>query len=240
MPRLTRQGLLVIVVVLLLSAKVAAQSPSPLGTSPEPFASADAGATHDAASSPTPPPGDTAPLPARIFHGSCDQIGELIVDLLGVVAGEPVGESAVTVYASISDLDLSLADLVGADRILAVGGASDPAGAVACGALAGPAQGAADLAVALRPLHSSVYSGTALLHEVEGRTFVYLVVVADSGDTDAPGSSPLPEATAAPHGSIQPDAAASPDASGLSPVRSVQPGTSGAPPFSPLPGPSEP
>jgi hypothetical protein len=197
----------------------------PLGV-PEasPVAGGSAGPVVDA-------PGDLAPLPARIATGSCDEPGDVTADLREAVTGassDAVGEA---VYASISESEMSLADLSGPDRALFVGG-SDLEGAVACGAFGGPPQGPADLAIGLLPLHDSTYSGTALFHGSDGRLTVYLVVV-------GPGAAG-PAASGSPEPSPPPEAAASPDASGLSPVRSAQPGTSGAPPFSPLPGPSSP
>ncbi len=227
-------GLLAVLAAgLLLGGPATAQSPSPLGVSPDPAASGVAAPSAGAAS-PTDPPGDTAPLPARIVEGTCDQLGDLVVDLLSVVAGGPPDSARPTVYASISALDTTLSELTTGSRVLIVGGESDPDSAVACGALEGPAQGPDDLAVALQPLHSSAYSGTALLHQGAGGSWVYLVVVA-APQVDGPAGSPSPNGSSAPIASAQ----ASPDTSmqpgDLSPTRSVEPGTSGAPAFSPLP-----
>jgi hypothetical protein len=170
-----------------------------------------------------------APLPARILEGTCDALGDVVVDLLVVVAGAPADAAHPTVYASISDLAMPLAAVATASRVLIVGGESDPASAVACGALAGAPQGPADLAIVLAPLHSSSYSGTALLHEVDGRTWVYLVVVSDPRSATPEGS---PRLDASPAPSAAPDASLAPG--DLSPIRSAEPGSSGAPAFSPL------
>jgi len=234
MARPFSHGLLVVLATGMLFAMPAvAQSPSPLGVSPEPAASAVA-APSAAAASPTDPPGDTAPLPARVVEGTCDQLGDLVIDLLGVVAGGPPDSARTTVYASISALDTTLSELTTGSRVLIVGGESDPDSAVACGALEGPAQGPDDLAVALQPLHSSAYSGTALLHQEAGRSWVYLVVVA-APQGDVPAGSPSPDGSSAPVASAQADPGASVQPGDLSPIRSAEPGTSGAPAFSPLP-----
>ncbi len=65
--RIGRVGL-ALAIPMLLAVAVNAQSPSPLGTSPEPVGS-DAASGALAPASFTPPPGDTAPLPARIMSG---------------------------------------------------------------------------------------------------------------------------------------------------------------------------
>ena len=223
----------ILAVGLLVPAAAWAQSPSPLGVSPEPVGSPVAAPSAGTGSA-TDPPGGTAPLPARIMEGTCEQLGDLVVDLLGVVAGGPVEGSRATVYASISDIDLPVAEIAAGGRVLIVGGESDPDSAVACGELTGPAQGPADLAVALAPMHSSAYSGTALFHEADGVTSAYVVVVAAPAE-ESPARSASPGDIASPAPSDQPSPGSSQAPGDLSPVRSAQPGTSGAPPFSPLP-----
>ena len=205
---------LALIVGLLGATAATAQSPSPLGVP----AVSPAGASVQA--SPPEPPGETTPLPARVVRGSCGAPGEVAYDLLAVIAsGAPDGQND-TVYASISQLELAFTDIADQDMVLMVGG-SDVDGAVACGSLRHQPQGPADLAISLAAKNRSAYSGTALLHGTEGGTAVYLVVVA-APESAGPEASP---ATATPL----------PEGSGLDPTRSVEPGTSGAPPFSPLP-----
>ncbi len=108
-------------------------------------------------------------------------------------------------YLSISELEMSLTDVASTDHAVFVGG-SDLEGAVACGALGGPLQGPDDLAVALEPLHTSVYSGTALLHQETGATSVYLVVVEAPVAAGGPASSHPPDASSLPAASSTPDA----------------------------------
>ena len=232
MPRFDHKVLALLVTGLMVAVPAAAQSPSPLGVAPEPAASAAVEPSNG--STPTDPPGDTAPLPARIMRGTCDRIGDVLVELLGVVAGGPLDPVRATVYASISEVELALADLATDPRVLIVGGESDPESAVACGVLTAPMQGPDDLAIALLPLHASTFSGTALLHQEAGPTSVYLVVVS-APQGEGPAASPGTGDQASPVASAQPGPNDSPGPSDLSPVRSAEPGTSGAPVFSPLP-----
>lgn len=218
-------GLVPAVLALVLVPQTIGWAAEPLGA-PEASPSTEGSVGHMSDA-----PGGLAPLPARVATGSCDAPGEVTAELQQAVTAAPAGGAAEAVYVSISELEMSLADVASGDQALFVGG-SDLEGAVACGALGGPPQGPADLAVALLPLHESTYRGTVLFRELAGHLTVYLVVA-------GPGAAgPVPSAS--PDTSPLPEAPASSDASGLSPVRSAQPGTSGAPPFSPLPGPSSP
>jgi len=228
-------------------------SPSPLGASPAPVGSPTAGPTSAPSGSARPdatsPPGDTAPLPASIGRGPCGSPDPADrIELRGPIAGGSVDDRAGRiVYVSRSQLEGTLDDIVASGRVGTVGGdPATPKSAVACGSLDGPRQSPTDLAVALEPTNESGFTGTVVLHEADGEVTVTLVVVAP--DTEGSQS----EASPGPGGPEQPDAAspgpsAAPAASGgvqtappealTSPVPrpSVQPGTSGAPPFSPLP-----
>ncbi|MFN8619180.1 MAG: hypothetical protein U0869_00355 [Chloroflexota bacterium] len=214
-------------------------------------------------------PGAQRPLPASIAEGSCDAPGAQVQALQGPVA-PPISatEGERTVYLSRSQLDGGLADVAASGRIVLVGGNPDqPESAVACGSLDAPTQSPADLAIALDPLNRSGYVGTAELHEAGGTVSVTIVLVAPQardaqGFPTASGAPASPAASGLASPAASGGAAASPGASPAAtaqtgdqggdgsgsgraitspiPLPSVQPGTSGAPPFSPMPQASAP
>ena len=177
------------------------------------------------------PPGGVTPLPAHIASGTCDAPGDQIEPLLGLIAGEGGDEgSQRVVYAAITPLESTLESLARSSGVIVVGGdPATPEGAVACGSLDAPAQGPDDLAIALDPANRSGYTGTVLLHQGEDSLTVTVVVVAPAAR----------DAQAMPVDLGSPEIAEQGGTGGAmtSPVPrpSVQPGTSGAPPFSPLP-----
>jgi hypothetical protein len=243
-------------------APVSGQSPD-ADASGDP-AGASAGSSAAPTAQPTLPPGGVAPLPARVVSGSCAEPGEQRIPLNGPIAGgeRDTATEERPVYASISVVDDALDAVLADGGALVVGGnVGDPEAAVACGDLDGPRQSEVALAIALEPSNESGYTGTAMLHEEDGRVRVTVVVVGPPPEM-TPGGSPGPSASAeaSPAGSPDPapgsttpsPAPEEPTGSGAvqtavpgaieSPVPppTVEPGTSGAPPFSPLPQASAP
>ena len=171
---------------------------------------------------PSQPSGDVAPVPVRIADGSCDAPGSAIVSLDDGSAPGPAGDGDSIVYVSVSEVGQPIDQLVTPDRILLVGG-SDAEGAIACGALGAIRD---EDGTSVTPLIGpSGQFGTALLRAIDDATTVVDVVVVVtplSGE-----ASPGPAASAA--------APSAPSASGVAGNPTREPGTSGAPPFSPLP-----
>jgi hypothetical protein len=224
-------------------APVSGQSPSAdPGADPSAAPAGSPAASVAPTAAPTLPPGGVAPLPARIVSGSCAEPGEERVPLNGPIAGgeRAVPSEARPVYASISVVEDALDGVLDGGGALVVGGrVGDPEAAVACGDLDGPRQSDVALAIALEPSNESGYTGTAMLHEADGRVTVTVVVVGPPPEM-TPGGSPSPSASAGTDPAPTPSASAGATGSAV-PVRpSVEPGTSGAPPFSPLPQASAP
>ena len=168
--------------------------------------------------------GMATPLPVWIAEGTCEGPGQPAVALDDATAPAVTTEGPSVVYLSVTELRDPVAALLGAERVVLAGG-SDAESAVVCGSLQ-PARGDGSLSVAvLGAIHDTQHVGTVLLRDTDQGAVVEVIVVAPS--------SPEPQASSSPSPS---DESTSPDPSELSPVRSPRPGTSGAPPFSPLPG----
>jgi hypothetical protein len=161
-----------------------------------------------------------APLPVRVVEGTCEEPGEVAIELSEATAPEPAQDDRPTVHVSVSEVPDAIEDLAATERVVLVGGV-DAESAVACGQ-PGPVEDRGSVGV-LFAQHDSGHAGAILMRGRDEGTLIEIVVVSPA----APELSP----------SASPGAGASPAASGsgLSPVRSAQPGTSGAPPFSPLP-----
>jgi hypothetical protein len=167
------------------------------------------------------PSQEVAPLPVRIVEGTCEEPGDRVVELSDAMALEAVPDAGSLLYLSLTDIDRSLDELTGEGRALLAGG-SDTESAIACGESGTLAEVGATSIIPLSSLHDSGHSGVALLRESDEGTVVEVVVVSPVAPQASPAASPAAGSPV-------------PDASGLSPVRSAEPGTSGAPPFSPLP-----
>jgi hypothetical protein len=168
-----------------------------------------------------------APVPVRIADGRCDAPGATAVELSQGSSPGPLRDDGSVVYLSVTQVDRPIEELTSAERIVLVGGA-DAEGAVACGALGAIRDDGLSVAALVNP--DSGHFGTVLLRAVDQTTVVEVVVVAPAAPPDA---SPGPVGSAA--------APSPPDAPGIPGNPTPEPGTSGAPPFSPLPaGPDEP
>jgi hypothetical protein len=122
----------------------------------------------------------------------------------------------------VTELPQPIGDVVGEARIVLVGGV-DAESAVVCGGLE-PVRDDASVSVSvLEATHDTSHVGMVLVRDTGEGTMVDVVVAVPQEPEASPSAQPSS------------DPSASPDASALSPVRSAEPGTSGAPPFSPLP-----
>ncbi len=166
----------------------------------------------------------SGPLPVWIAHGPCEAPGALVVRLTAATTIDGAGGGPDIVQVSVTELPDATDVLVGQGLVLLAGG-SDAESAVVCGELLATRQDGRTTVVALGPRHGSTHTGVALLAADRADTLVQVVVVSPAD---------VPEPSVVPSGSPTP-ASLAPDGSGLSPVRSAIPGTSGAPPFSPLP-----
>ena len=155
--------------------------------------------------------------PARIQHGTCDQLGGVAYRLNGVGAtdtaeGTPIAEpehsgseAAIDVEASVTDLEPSLTELT-KDAYAIVVYESDEAmdQIIACGSvggllvapqMAGMVMPGDELAIGLVPQGDAGDTGIALLRSVEGgKSSISIVLVegAESGEEAAtPHASPV-------------------------------------------------
>jgi hypothetical protein len=170
----------------------------------------------------SPDPSAGATLPVRLVDGDCQAPGAVVAELADARDAGPTNDSRSTVHVSITDVPQAIDQLASPEHSLLVGGV-DAASAVACGQLRDLEQDGQSVAV-LSAQHDTGHVGAVILSSTSGGTRVEAVIVSPM----APDASP-----SAPAGS--PPQAPDPSDAGLAPVRSPQPGTSGAPPFSPLP-----
>ena len=116
--------------------------------------------------------------PAHIHVGTCAEPGEVVFPLSNVggdyqMDGTPMAgmsmtgaESAIPVEASVTTVQVSLADIVAGDHtIVAHESDENIQNYIACGDVGGVMLGASDLPVGLGPLNDSGYSGIAWLHD---------------------------------------------------------------------------
>jgi hypothetical protein len=176
------------------------------------------------AQSPAASPG-ISPLPVRVVEGTCDAPGATLVELSEAIGTSPRPETQSIVHVSISEVPDPIEDLAAGDRSILVGG-TDVESAVACAELGQPQADGSSVA-ALTAQHDSGHAGAIIMRRSDGGTLIEVVLVSPA----SPPAAPSPSAGAESAGPPSPG----PSDPGISPVRSPQPGTSGAPPFSPLP-----
>jgi hypothetical protein len=187
-----------------------------VGQSPSPVATGDA-----------PSPGVPVPLPVLLAEGSCDALGALVqrLDDASVVSRTAEG---IDLYTGTSHLE-GAPEVALEGRVLVAGGDGEaPESAVICGTMGEILVGAADQAILLAPLHDVPWWGAALVGAGDAGTMLTIIV---AGPFDGPGAGASAGAPGAKPSASDP----SPDPSAFVPHRSPLPGTSGAPPFSPLP-----
>ena len=158
--------------------------------------------TTDEAPPGTGPP--TVPSPGRsaaVFEGACpiddgepaDVIAELTAP--AAPAGEPVGQAgAVVAETSFTTIPLSLDELLAGDYAIGVGslGEDDPR-LVACGEVGGILDGNGSLAIGLREIGDSGFTGIAFLAPAAGdpsQTDVSVFLAAGLAENDAAGTPP--------------------------------------------------
>lgn len=165
-----------------MAGAVAAQSPaaSP-GESP-----AESGA----------PSGDVSkvPHPAHIHTGSCADLGDVVAPLQDVT----MIEGSDWVSASTTDVDMSMADILGSPHAIMAHASAEQIGVyIACADLvADPSS--KSLVVALDDQNESGFYGVAFLEERDGKTHVELSLTAPEGGFVPPGAEGSPGATMAP------------------------------------------
>ena len=122
--------------------------------------------------------------PTAIHQGTCDQPGELVAELVSLIApeGEAVGPAgANAVKQGEATVDLPMTDIVGGEHILvAMGGPTYAADRqdeiIACGAIGGvPVDGVVTFGLA--PMNDSSHVGVAMLSEREGTSALAIYVV---------------------------------------------------------------
>jgi hypothetical protein len=180
------------------------------------------------AQSPAASPGAAA-LPVRVVEGTCDAPGAVVISLADGIPAEPVPEAGPLVHVSSSSVPEPIEEMAAVERVVLVGGA-DAESAVACAQPAALQDDGRSVA-ALTAQHDSGHSGAVLMRAAEDGTLIEVIIVSPSSPADAAGASPGISPMAPGTSPMSP----APSGAGLSPVRSPLPGTSGAPPFSPLP-----
>ncbi len=118
--------------------------------------------------------GGAAPRPAHIHTGNCDEIGDVVApltDLTGATGGDRVGQARRAAAAEISytTVPLSLTAILDADHVINVHFSADEIDTyIACGELGGRLNADGSLAVGLRELNDSGYTGIAYLSPAAG------------------------------------------------------------------------
>lgn len=157
----------------------------------------------------------TGAHPAHIHAGTCDSLGEVVYSLTTIgamggsmeemgtpmagmeaspVAGEWAGAAdAIPVLVSVTQLDVSLDDLLAAPYAINVHESQENIGNyIACGNVGGVRTGDT-LAFGLRELNNSGYSGVAILSAgSDGRTqvTVYLIQAGSAAGASMPEATP--------------------------------------------------
>lgn len=149
------------------------------------------------------PVGAAASHPAHIHEGTCEELNPApLFPLTDVTAPAATGDmiaspagSPIAVEISATNLDISLADLGGADHAINIHESADNIESyIACGDIGGAlvpdAAGNNQLTVGLHPMDDSGYSGVAVLRDLGGRTEVtiYLIQAAESAAESTPAS----------------------------------------------------
>jgi plastocyanin len=138
--------------------------------------------------------------PAHIHDGTCAELGDVVYPLSNVgdemlmdgtpMAGEEMGSAdAIEVEASVTNVQTSLADLLGGAYAINIHESQENIGNyIACGDIGGHTMGTSDLAIGLGELNGSEYSGVATLHDNgDGTTTVsvYLTYTEREGEAES-------------------------------------------------------
>lgn len=127
------------------------------------------------------PSADAAVLPAHIHTGTCDEVGDVVFPLEDVQLA-PVGEGAATpttepamvhadvVLTSVTELEVTIDELLAGDHVINVHASADDMGTfIACGQIEGQVRlhlrsdAPPGLVIPLRELNESGYAGVAWL-----------------------------------------------------------------------------
>ena len=148
----------------------------------------------------------TAPRPAHIHSGNCDELGDVVValtDLTGVTGGDRVGQArrAITAETSYTSVPLTLDAILGADHAINVHLSADEIGSyIACGELGGRLNADGSLVVGLSELNNSSYAGIAYLNPsadgVSTDVSVFVAPVVGGGRSRDRAAEATPEAAA--------------------------------------------
>lgn len=142
--------------------------------------------------------------PAHIHTGSCAELGDVIAPLSNISNavennGTPLAmdmmmgsAAAIPVAASITTVDLALADIVAAEHAINIHESEENIqNYIACGDIGGMMIGEADLIFGIAELNSSGMSGVASLHDNgDGTTTVYVYLMGGEGGMATPVGSP--------------------------------------------------
>jgi hypothetical protein len=155
------------------------------------------------------------PHPAHIHDGLCPEPGEVAKPLSDLVIGtdQAVGvPSAVPVEVSASRVDMSLDDILSAERSINVHESADAMDAyIACGDIGGQMLGDDALAIGLSELNGSGHRGVAWLQDNgDGSTNVQVFLINESFLDGDPGQGGV-DASMEPGQSMAPGASMAPD-----------------------------
>ncbi len=151
---------------------------------------------------------DQTPHPVHIHAGSCDNLGDIVVPLTDIelnTAGEVFGAaSAQPVEESVTDVELSLSDILASPHAVNVHESADAIqNYLACGDIGGRVVDG-NLLIGLMEVNGSGYSGVAKFESVDNATSVMLFLTSNEevsgGETAAaaPTTAPAAAATTAP------------------------------------------
>lgn len=112
-------------------------------------------------------PGALPPRPVQVITGSCNEPGDLVLDLLEATypVGEPVGSaSSVVAETSFTRAPVLLADLMAAPHAIVVAESFDaPDAAIACADIGGIPDELGGFVIGLTPQNASGYAGTIFM-----------------------------------------------------------------------------
>jgi plastocyanin len=137
----------------------------------------------------------SGPLTVRLRAGDCAEPGEVVAELEDAVvtpeddSGAGGADGVIPVAVSATTVDDAVADLMGGDRVVAVGiGDEDP---VACGVLGAPAVGG-ELVVGLGEVAGSGYGGVAVLRQEQAGTTITVYVTGPSSSNESAATNANP------------------------------------------------
>jgi hypothetical protein len=132
--------------------------------------------------------------PAHIHDGTCEALGAIVYPLNDVTGGAESAAGAIAVELSVTRVEASLADILGAPHAINIHESAENIGNyIACGNVVGTPNGA-DLFIGVGELNDSGYAGIAWLHDNGDGTTTVSVFIAEKlsgGAAAAPMASPV-------------------------------------------------